>query len=52
MTHIKNYAELAEQNCQEELLVALGYLVNISEVEEVEVFKGMTHHYYDVIITQ
>jgi exportin-1 len=37
--YLKNYAELAEQNCQEELLVALGYLVNISEVEEVEVFK-------------
>jgi len=37
--YLKNYAELAEQHCKDELLDALRYLVKISEVEDTEVFK-------------
>ena len=36
---MKNYAELAENHCSEELLDGLRYLVKISEVEDTEIFK-------------
>ena len=38
-TFLKNYAELAEKDCRDQLMDALRYLVKISEVEETEVFK-------------
>lgn len=37
--YLKNYAELAEQNCRDELLDGLRYLVKISEVDDTEIFK-------------
>ena len=38
-TFLKNYAELAEKDCRDELMDTLRYLVKIPEVEEIEVFK-------------
>jgi len=37
--YLKNYAQLAENNCPDELLDGLRYLVKISEVEDTEIFK-------------
>merc|ERR1712227_360059 len=37
--YLKNYAQLVENNCPDQLLDGLRYLVKISEVEDTEIFK-------------